>query len=112
MSRPIAPITEVAASLGLDAADVLPYGHDKAKVDLRALARRAGQPDGKLVLVSSITPTPPGDGKTTITIGREFLFQHLVVMVMTTEGTSQKHNKFIRQRHHGVLQRVPFFFPL
>ena len=69
MSRPITPITDVAAGLGLDAADVLPYGHDKAKVDLRALARRAGQPDGKLVLVSSITPTPPGDGKTTITIG-------------------------------------------
>jgi formate--tetrahydrofolate ligase len=66
MSRPIA---EVAAGLGLDPADLLPYGHDKAKVDLRALARRAGRPDGKLVLVSSITPTPPGDGKTTITIG-------------------------------------------
>ncbi|HSE94240.1 MAG TPA: formate--tetrahydrofolate ligase [Methylomirabilota bacterium] len=63
------PILDVAARLGLDAADVLPYGHDKAKIHLRALEARRHQPDGQLVLVSAITPTPPGDGKTTITIG-------------------------------------------
>jgi formate--tetrahydrofolate ligase len=67
--RPPARIAEVAAGLGLDPEDLLPFGHDKAKVHLRALRARQGQPDGQLVLVTSITPTPPGDGKTTITIG-------------------------------------------
>jgi formate--tetrahydrofolate ligase len=65
----VRPIGEVAAELGLAPADVLPYGHDKAKVHQRALAARRSQPDGKLVLVSSITPTPPGDGKTTVSVG-------------------------------------------
>ena len=63
------PIAHVAAGLGLDPAHVIPYGRHAVKVDLAALeARRAG-PNGKLVVVSSITPTPPGDGKTTVTIG-------------------------------------------
>src|SRR5262245_30616489 len=63
------PIAEVAAGLGLDDADLIPFGRHKAKVHLRALEARRGAPDGKLVVVSSITPTPPGDGKTTVTIG-------------------------------------------
>jgi formate--tetrahydrofolate ligase len=63
------PVTEIATALGLDAEDVIPYGRSKAKVHLRALARRRAAPNGKLVVVSSITPTPPGDGKTTVTIG-------------------------------------------
>jgi formate--tetrahydrofolate ligase len=63
------PITEIAARAGIDPGDVLPHGHHVAKVHFRALARRQGQPDGRLVVVSSITPTPPGDGKTTVSIG-------------------------------------------
>jgi formate--tetrahydrofolate ligase len=63
------PIVEVAAGLGLGVDELIPFGHYKAKVHLGALARRRDRPDGKLVVVSSITPTPPGDGKTTITVG-------------------------------------------
>jgi formate--tetrahydrofolate ligase len=62
------PIAEVAQELGLDPADVLPYGRDKAKIDLAALSRPS-QGKGKLVLVSAITPTPAGEGKTTTSIG-------------------------------------------
>ncbi len=62
------PIAEVAQELGLDPADVLPYGRDKAKIDLAALSRPA-KGKGKLVLVSAITPTPAGEGKTTTSIG-------------------------------------------
>src|SRR5258705_1689181 len=63
------PIADVARGLGLAPEEWLPYGRDRAKVRLPAFAARRGQPDGKLVVVSSITPTPAGDGKTTMTIG-------------------------------------------
>ena len=63
------PIADIARELGLLPEEWLPYGRDKAKVLLSALAARRGKPDGKLVVVSSITPTPAGDGKTTMTIG-------------------------------------------
>ena len=63
------PIAEIAARLGLDDAEVVPYGRHKAKIHLKALETRRDRPSGKLVVVSSITPTPPGDGKTTVAIG-------------------------------------------
>ena len=63
------PIREVAASVGLAEEELVPYGRDIAKVSVRALRARRDAPSGKLVVVSSITPTPPGDGKTTVTIG-------------------------------------------
>jgi formate--tetrahydrofolate ligase len=63
------PIADIARELGLAAEEWLPYGRDKAKVLLPALHARSGRPDGKLVVVSAITPTPAGDGKTTMTIG-------------------------------------------
>jgi formate--tetrahydrofolate ligase len=66
---PPRPIGAVAADLGLTESEWLPYGHTKAKVHLSALEARRSRPDGKLVVVSSITPTPAGDGKTTMTIG-------------------------------------------
>ena len=66
---PPRPIGAVAADLGLAESEWLPYGHTKAKVHLSALEARRSRPDGKLVVVSSITPTPAGDGKTTMTIG-------------------------------------------
>jgi formate--tetrahydrofolate ligase len=73
-SRPAAertprPIADIARDLGLGAEEWMPYGRDKAKVHVDALAARRDRPDGKLVVVSSITPTPAGDGKTTMTIG-------------------------------------------
>ena len=63
------PIADVAQDLGLAPEEWLPYGRDKAKVLLPALSARSGRPDGKLVVVTAITPTPAGDGKTTMTIG-------------------------------------------
>jgi len=69
--RPIAPrpIAEVARELGLAEAEWVPYGRTKAKVLLDALKTRESRPSGKLVVVTAITPTPAGDGKTTMTIG-------------------------------------------
>ena len=67
--NPLRPIAAVAADLGLEEAEWVPYGRTKAKVLLSALETRRARPDGKLVLVSAITPTPAGDGKTTMTIG-------------------------------------------
>lgn len=63
------PIADIARELGLAEEEWLPYGRDKAKVLLPALHARSGRPDGKLVVVTAITPTPAGDGKTTMTIG-------------------------------------------
>jgi formate--tetrahydrofolate ligase len=63
------PIREVAAGVGLSEDELVPHGREIAKVSVRALRARRDAPSGKLVVVSSITPTPPGDGKTTVTIG-------------------------------------------
>ncbi|MDB6177611.1 formate--tetrahydrofolate ligase [Paracoccus sp. Z330] len=63
------PISEIAERLGLGAHDVLPYGHDKAKISHDAVARVAAQPAGRLILVTAISPTPAGEGKTTTTVG-------------------------------------------
>jgi formate--tetrahydrofolate ligase len=62
------PIAEVARDLGIAAEHLEPYGRDKAKISLDALPRSNG-PGGKLILVSAITPTPAGEGKTTVSIG-------------------------------------------
>lgn len=65
------PIQKVASDrLGIDDPAVLvPFGHDKAKVDLGYIASLADRPTGKLVLVTAISPTPAGEGKTTTTVG-------------------------------------------
>ncbi len=59
----------VARELGLADDEWIPYGTTKAKIPLAALKARRTRPDGKLVVVSSITPTPAGEGKTTVTVG-------------------------------------------
>ncbi|NRB31954.1 MAG: formate--tetrahydrofolate ligase [Rhizobiaceae bacterium] len=63
------PIQEIGAKLGIDAADLVPYGHDKAKVSAEFIKAQAGKDDGKLILVTAINPTPAGEGKTTTTVG-------------------------------------------
>ncbi|WP_211826605.1 formate--tetrahydrofolate ligase [Kistimonas asteriae] len=68
-SARLLPITDVAAQLGLEHQDIEPYGHYKAKVRIDSLNKLQDRPDGKLVLVSAITPTPFGEGKTVNTIG-------------------------------------------
>jgi len=63
------PITEIAAGLGIEAEDLEPYGHYKAKVTEKLYAKTACRPDGKLILVTAINPTPAGEGKTTVSVG-------------------------------------------
>lgn len=63
------PITEVAAAAGLDAEDLELYGKYKAKLSADVWKKAADKPDGKLVLVTAINPTPAGEGKTTTTVG-------------------------------------------
>ncbi|MBS2939534.1 formate--tetrahydrofolate ligase [Nocardioides sp. J2M5] len=64
------PIRDVAAeTLGIDEEHLVPYGHHKAKVDIGYLASLADRPLGRLVLVTALSPTPAGEGKTTTTVG-------------------------------------------
>lgn len=63
------PIFEIGAGLGIPAEDLIPYGHDKAKISAAFIARQQGRKDGKLILVTAINPTPAGEGKTTTTVG-------------------------------------------
>ena len=63
------PIMEIGAGLGIPPESLVPYGHDKAKVSNDFIKGLEGRPDGKLVLVTAINPTPAGEGKTTTTVG-------------------------------------------
>ncbi len=63
------PITEVAESLGIQADELELYGKYKAKISDEYMNRIASNPDGKLILVTAINPTPAGEGKTTVTVG-------------------------------------------
>ena len=63
------PIAELADELGIHKSELEPYGHTKAKVHLSIRGRLSALPSGKYVVVTSITPTPLGEGKTTITVG-------------------------------------------
>ncbi len=63
------PIQEIGKKLGIDSDDLLPYGHDKAKVSQKFINSVQDRKDGKLILVTAINPTPAGEGKTTTTVG-------------------------------------------
>lgn len=62
-------ISEIAAGLGIDAEDLEPYGHYKAKLSEKLYSKLAFREDGKLILVTAINPTPAGEGKTTVSVG-------------------------------------------
>jgi formate--tetrahydrofolate ligase len=62
-------VTEIAAGLGIPDEHLEPYGHYKAKVSLKFLDSLRDRPDGRLILVTAISPTPAGEGKTTTTVG-------------------------------------------
>jgi len=68
-SAKLKPITEIAAGLGLKEDDIELYGKYKAKVKPQVLRDRMGGPDGKLIVVSAVTPTKSGEGKTTMAVG-------------------------------------------
>ena len=61
-------IYEIAKKAGINEEYVIPYGKDKAKIDLALMEKVKNNPDGKLVLVTAITPTKAGEGKTTSSI--------------------------------------------
>lgn len=63
------PINAIGAKLGIGYDDLVPYGHDKAKISASFLASLKDRPDGRLILVTAINPTPAGEGKTTTTVG-------------------------------------------
>jgi len=62
-------IQQIGDKLGIPSQDLLPFGHDKAKVSAEFIAAQADKADGKLILVTAINPTPAGEGKTTTTVG-------------------------------------------
>jgi formate--tetrahydrofolate ligase len=77
-SAPIRPILEVARErLGIPAEHLSPYGHTKAKVDLNYIRTLSDRPDGRLILVTAINPTPAGEGKTTTTVGLNDALNHI-----------------------------------
>ena len=63
------PIQEIGKKLGLSSDLLIPYGRNKAKIDYPVLENQENRPDGKLVLVTAVSPTPAGEGKTTTTVG-------------------------------------------
>lgn len=63
------PIQEVGEKLGIPTEHLLPFGHDKAKITADFIQQQQGKPNGKLILVTAINPTPAGEGKTTTTVG-------------------------------------------
>jgi formate--tetrahydrofolate ligase len=68
-SAHLIPIKTIAQNLGLSEDEWIPYGHFKAKVDLKVLQKLKDKPDGNLVLVTAMSPTPAGEGKSTVTVG-------------------------------------------
>lgn len=68
-SAKMKPIVEIAEEIGLEEDDIERYGKYKAKINLNVFNKYIGEKDGKLVLVTAITPTPAGEGKTTTTVG-------------------------------------------
>ncbi|MBS7619747.1 formate--tetrahydrofolate ligase [Candidatus Bathyarchaeota archaeon] len=71
------PIVEIAKSIGLNEDDIEPYGKYKAKISLEVLKRFKDKPDGRLIIVTSVTPTRTGEGKTTMAIGLAQAFGRL-----------------------------------
>ncbi len=63
------PIQDIASKLGIPQDSLIPYGHDKAKLCADFVASKSNGEDGKLILVTAVSPTPAGEGKTTTTVG-------------------------------------------
>ena len=71
------PISDIAEQLNIAPQDIMPYGHTIAKLSPVAIAKLQSKPDGKLILVTAISPTPAGEGKTTTTIGLADALNHI-----------------------------------
>ena len=70
-------ISKVAAGLGIPDTALEPFGRTKAKISLSYIDSLANRPDGKLILVTAISPTPAGEGKTTTTVGLGDALNHI-----------------------------------
>ncbi len=73
---PLSPIINIANKLGIEEHEIESYGKFKAKVSLSAIQRLEKNQQGKLILVTGITPTPAGEGKTTTSVGLAQALQH------------------------------------
>src|SRR6202047_5626547 len=71
------PLPEIASRMGIGPHLLEPYGHDVAKIKLDAIAELKDRPKAKYVVVSAITPTPLGEGKTTTTVGLGQALSHI-----------------------------------
>ncbi len=80
----IEPIAKIAGSIGITDAEVEPYGHHMAKISYDLLDRTAGEPKGKYIVVTAVTPTPLGEGKTLTTVGLGQALGRLGHKAMTT----------------------------
>ena len=78
------PITEIAAMLDIADEDLEQYGKYKAKISLDVLKKLEDKPDGKLILVTAINPTPAGEGKTTTNVGLSMALNKLGYKTVTT----------------------------
>lgn len=78
------PITEIAKELGISEEELEQYGRYKAKINNSLMDRLKDKPDGKLVLVTAINPTPAGEGKTTTNVGLSMALDRIGKKVMTT----------------------------
>ncbi len=78
------PITEIAEKLGIKEDELEQYGRYKAKINNSVMTRLKDQPDGKLILVTAINPTPAGEGKTTTNVGLSMALERIGKNVMTT----------------------------
>lgn len=78
------PITEIADKLGIEEDEIEQYGKYKAKINYSVMKRLEDKPDGKLVLVTAINPTPAGEGKTTTNVGLSMALDRIGKKVMTT----------------------------
>ena len=78
------PITEIAKGLGISEEELEQYGRYKAKINSTLMDRLKDKPDGKLVLVTAINPTPAGEGKTTTNVGLSMALDRIGKKVMTT----------------------------
>ena len=84
------PIKEVAATIGIEEEDLELYGKYKAKISDELIARSHNNPDGKLILVTAINPTPAGEGKTTVTVGLGQAFAKLGLLDMVVQKSCQQ----------------------
>ena len=66
-------IRDVAAKINIPEESLVPYGHDIAKINFDFIEKSQSNPNGKLILVTAINPTPAGEGKTTTSVGLNFL---------------------------------------